>query len=153
MSRTLPPLPPHPYGEQWSPNVYHAYQVMTDTYRHAAKVLLQDTDANRLRFHAENATDELVPILEAFETHAAEEHIPLPWLHLCTEVVGGLIVDLCHPQEMAATKEERNVAFVEPVILVEEGKRSRPRKQLNPQFVAEAMASVAYFSPHDFGFT
>ncbi|KAJ7016857.1 hypothetical protein C8F04DRAFT_1280519 [Mycena alexandri] len=102
MSRTLPPLPPHPEGGQWSPNVQHAYQVLTDTFRPAVKVLLQEADANRLQYHIENATTELFPILEAFEAHAAEEHIPIPWVLSCTEVVGSLVFDLCQAQEAAA---------------------------------------------------
>jgi hypothetical protein len=38
-------------------------------------------------------------------------------------------------------REESNVAVVEPVTLVRNGKRGRPRKVLNRQFVAEAMSS------------
>lgn len=108
MSRALPPLPHHPENAPWSPNVYHAYQVMVDSFRHASSVLVQDADSNRLKFHAENATQDLVPILQAFEDHAAEENIPLPWVHSCTEVVGQLIVDLCTAQETAL---ERHVIF------------------------------------------
>ncbi|KAK6974800.1 hypothetical protein R3P38DRAFT_3335634 [Favolaschia claudopus] len=37
--------------------------------------------------------------------------------------------------------EESNVAFVEPVTVVRNGKRGRPQKVLNPTFVAEAMSS------------
>jgi hypothetical protein len=65
MSRNLPPLPPPPQDAPWSPNVHNAYHFMTETFRHASKVLLQDADANRLRFYAEKATQELVPILQA----------------------------------------------------------------------------------------
>lgn len=90
MLRALPPLPPHPADTSWSPNVYNAHQALLDTFRHASSVLLQDADVNRLTFHAKNATQELVPILTAFEAHAAEENIPLHWVHSCTEVVGGL---------------------------------------------------------------
>jgi hypothetical protein len=77
---------------------------MKKTFCSAAKVLLQDADANRLRYHAENTTEELVPILQAFEAHATEENIPLPWLYSCTEVVGRLILDLCQAHEVAVTK-------------------------------------------------
>ncbi|KAK7015274.1 hypothetical protein R3P38DRAFT_2786796 [Favolaschia claudopus] len=44
-------------------------------------------------------------------------------------------------QEVAAAREESNVAFVEPVTVVRNGKRGRPQKVLNPTFVAEAMSS------------
>jgi hypothetical protein len=104
MSHALPPLPPPPPNAQWSPNIHHVYQYMTETFRQASKVLLQDADANRLRFYAEKATQELVPILQALEEHATEEHIPLPWILSCTEVVGNLIVDICHAQEAAVAR-------------------------------------------------
>jgi hypothetical protein len=105
MTRVLPPLPLPTENTQWSPNVQHAYEYMTETFRYASKVLLQDdADANRLRFHADRATQELVPILQAFEKHAVEENIPISWILSCTEVIGNLIVDLCHAQEAAVTR-------------------------------------------------
>ncbi|KAK7013404.1 hypothetical protein R3P38DRAFT_2546059 [Favolaschia claudopus] len=113
----------------------------TALFRHASNVLSQDADAKRLQAHIEKATEELLPILEAFESHAAVEHIPLPWLYSCTEAVGHLTVGLCQAQEVATTREETNVAYVEPVTVVRTGKRGRPRKQLNPQLLAEAMQS------------
>lgn len=104
MSYTLPPLPPLLPTQQWSPNVHNAYQYMTKMFHHASKVLTEDADASRLRFHVETATQELVPILQAFEKHAAEEQIPMSWVLSCTEVVGNLIVDLCQAQETAVTR-------------------------------------------------
>jgi hypothetical protein len=104
MLRPLPPLPPHPDNVPWSPNVYDAYQALLDTYGHASNILHQDVDAKRLKFHTERATQELVPILQAFETHAPEENIPLAWVYSCTEVVGGLIKVLCEAQEIAVTR-------------------------------------------------
>ncbi|KAK6984929.1 hypothetical protein R3P38DRAFT_2465756, partial [Favolaschia claudopus] len=131
----LPPLPPHPDNAPWSPSVYNAYDALQNTFRHASNVLSQDADAKRLEAHIEKATEDLLPILEAFETHAAVEHIPLPWLYSCTEAVGHLIAGLCQAQE------ETNVAYIEPVKVVRTGKRGRPRKHLNPQLLTEAMDS------------
>jgi hypothetical protein len=37
--------------------------------------------------------------------------------------------------------EETHVAFVEPVTVIRTGKRGRPRKQVNPEFIAEALSS------------
>ncbi|KAK7034948.1 hypothetical protein R3P38DRAFT_2518743, partial [Favolaschia claudopus] len=94
MSHRLPPLPPHPDNAPWSPNVYHAYDALHSGFRYASNVLSQDADAKRLQAHIEKATEDLLPILEAFETHAAVENIPLPWLYSCTEAVGHLIAGL-----------------------------------------------------------
>ena len=43
--------------------------------------------------------------------------------------------------ELRLYSEETNVAFVEPVTVVRTGKRGRPRKQVNPDFLAEALSS------------
>jgi hypothetical protein len=67
-------------------------------------VLQQDADANRLKYHVRHLTEEAVPILLAFEEHAEEESIPIPWLHACTEAVGGLVLDLCEAQNTAASR-------------------------------------------------
>ncbi|KAF7358341.1 hypothetical protein MVEN_00883700 [Mycena venus] len=80
------------------------------------------------------------PFSKLFESHATDEKIPLPWVYSCTEVIGGLILDLCEAHKVAVAQEESNVAFVEPVKAVKTGKRGRPRKQLDARFVAEAMA-------------
>ncbi|KAF8147913.1 hypothetical protein K438DRAFT_1867134, partial [Mycena galopus ATCC 62051] len=114
---------------------------MENKFRHASTVLQQDADAKRLQYHAESATEELVPILQAFEAHAAEENLPLSWVHQCTEIVGELIVSLCRAQETALAREESHIGIVEPVTVVRTGKRGRPRKVLNAKFVDEAMAS------------
>jgi hypothetical protein len=94
------PLPPLPSGHgPWASNVHEAYKFMLDNFHCTSSIFQQDADAKRLKFHTENATKVLVPILQAFETHAAEENIPLGWVHECTEVVGELIVGLCQAQE------------------------------------------------------
>ncbi|KAK6983899.1 hypothetical protein R3P38DRAFT_3333454 [Favolaschia claudopus] len=110
MSRPLPPLP-EPENEPWSPNVHAAYELMLGTFRSASSVLSQDADAKRLEFHAQHATKEL----KAFEAHAEEEHIPMPWVLDCTEAVGELICNLCQAQELASERQESHVHFASPV--------------------------------------
>ncbi|KAK6996202.1 hypothetical protein R3P38DRAFT_3287888 [Favolaschia claudopus] len=130
MSRPLPPLP-EPENEPWSSNVHAAYELMSGTFRSASSVLSQDADAKRLEFHAQHATKELFPILKAFEAHAEEEHIPISWVLDCTEAVGTGI----------GVGKESHVHFVSPVTVIRTGKRGRPRKEINPELLAEAMAS------------
>ncbi|KAK7015428.1 hypothetical protein R3P38DRAFT_3321660 [Favolaschia claudopus] len=144
MSRPLPPLP-EPENEPWSPNVHAAYELMSGTFRSASSVLSQDADAKRLEFHAQHATKELFPILKAFEAHAEDKHIPISWVLDCTEAVGELIFNLCQAQELASERyaelQESHVHFVSPVTVIRTGKRGRPRKEINPELLAEAMAS------------
>ena len=95
----LPNLPLHPHNASWSPDVYMAYQKISEMYDQAAQVLSQEAKPSRLRSHAERITLDAVPILLAMEEHLAEEHIPLPWLHSLTESVGLLIRQLCDAHE------------------------------------------------------
>jgi hypothetical protein len=98
-------LPPLPYREEnlpWSSNVNNAYQILTDMYRHANHVLLQDdSDIPRIKYHKETLTNDSIPILLALEASAEEEGLPTTWLHLCAESLGSLIVKLCSAEETA----------------------------------------------------
>ncbi|KAK7016173.1 hypothetical protein R3P38DRAFT_3321557 [Favolaschia claudopus] len=149
MSRPLPPLP-EPENEPWSPNVHAAYELMLGTFRSASSVLSQDADAKRLEFHAQHATKEL----KAFEAHAEEEHIPMPWVLDCTEAVGELICNLCQAQELGVGKiqaqmefrQESHVHFASPVTVIRTGKRGRPRKEINPELLAGDGFSPSYLS-------
>jgi hypothetical protein len=94
-------LPPLPDDHPWSPNIYHAYQIITDTFTNATNTLWEEADPIRIKYHIEMLTDDTIPILVALESRAQEERLPLPWLHSCVEIIGGLIVRLCHAYETA----------------------------------------------------
>jgi len=89
------------WNTPWSPNIYHAYQIMSDVFRHASEVLLQEADTIHLKLHVETLTNNVIPIFMALEAHTEEEQLPVQWLYSCTEVVGALIVKLCQAQETA----------------------------------------------------
>jgi len=91
----FPELPPPLNDNPWSPNVYHAYQVMADIHRNATRASRQgDNDPMRLRFHRENLINDCVPLLVALETYAEDEHLPTPWIHSCAESLGALVSQL-----------------------------------------------------------
>lgn len=91
---SLPPLPPHPTEASWSPGVYDAFNRIEFIYLAAHKMLGQEAEANRLRYHSERLIEDAVPILLAMEEHAMQEGIPLEWLHSLTSLVGLLIAQL-----------------------------------------------------------
>lgn len=95
----LPPLPAPSNNVAWSPAVYQAYDVISEMYDRAAHVHHQEAESGRLKFHAESLTQDAVPILLALEEHAAEENIPVPWIHSLTTAVAGLIAQLCSAYE------------------------------------------------------
>jgi hypothetical protein len=102
---TLPILPHRPDGTQWSLNVYNAYQIASDLFRHASQALqLEDSEVQRLSFHIDSLIDDCVPILEALEAHADVEGLPICWLHSCAEAVGNVLVNLTQARSRAVCR-------------------------------------------------
>lgn len=96
---SLPSLPVHPVNAPWSSNLYHAHQIISDIYRSASDVLLQEADAIRLKLHTERLTSDVIPILLELERTTRNEGLPIDWLHSCTEHVGVLVAKLCEANE------------------------------------------------------
>ena len=104
MAPAFPALPPNPAAAQWSPNIYQAFSIISRTYAAAADVVLIDADVSRLKFHAHGLTENVIPLLVALEAHAAEEHLPLPWVLECAHAVALLVKELCAAQTNAAQR-------------------------------------------------
>ncbi|KAF4584655.1 hypothetical protein EYR40_004642 [Pleurotus pulmonarius] len=136
---SLPPLPPHPTQASWSPGVYDAFNRIEFIYLAAHKLLGQEAEANRLRFHSERLIEDGVPILLAMEEHAMQEGIPLEWLHSITSSVGFLIAQLDRAHTTAVNHEDTNVVVPQPVSIVASGARGRPRKVIDPNFLHNAL--------------
>ena len=98
----LPPLPAPSNDVAWSLAVYQAYEVISEMYNRSAHVYHQEAKSGRLKFHAESLTQDAIPILLALEEHAAEENIPVPWIHSLTMAIAGLITQLCSAYETSA---------------------------------------------------
>ncbi|KAJ7436656.1 hypothetical protein B0H11DRAFT_2255984 [Mycena galericulata] len=90
-------------------HIYYAFNIVSDTYNAAAKVLLVEASASRLKFHAHGLTKNVVPILVALEAHAPEEHLPIPWVHECAHAVARLVKELCDAQKKAMERDNTNV--------------------------------------------
>jgi hypothetical protein len=110
---SFPELPPAPENTPWSPNVYQAYDVIVNAFRHAAQVSCQgDTDPMRLRFHWETLMTDCVPLLIALETHSEQENLPRQWIHACTEALGTLVAQL---QSAELAMEDRYIFLLQCV--------------------------------------
>ncbi|KAF8574187.1 hypothetical protein K439DRAFT_1624509 [Ramaria rubella] len=75
----------------WSHNLSVAYGILSRGYNFAHQILLsEDGDPLQLRHHTARIADNFVPILAALEA----EGLPCSWLEVCTEAMGGLMVEL-----------------------------------------------------------
>lgn len=91
----FPPLPALNPPEIWSINIQNAHHTLSTAYNSSQQLLqLDDSDALRLRFHAERIENEIVPVLEAMETHVEIPCIPRAWLESAAYALGHLIVRL-----------------------------------------------------------
>jgi hypothetical protein len=93
MSPTLPRLPTRDNNEPWPPNVYAAYNILSDSTSHISRVLNQeDLDPSRLKHHAEILSSDTFRVLESLEKD--NSGLPIPWFELCADYLAHLFVDL-----------------------------------------------------------
>jgi len=156
MPRTLPPLPLR--SQPWSPNVYHAFQILSDIYRTAKAALDQENyDLYRIRFHGDSVANDAVPLLFTLEESAEEEGLPVSWVHDASHHYENLIIELAEAEKTALGvcvtvpvvlpttylnifyRESSNIGHVEPVTVELSGRRGRPRKVVNMEYLNEAM--------------
>lgn len=153
----IPPLPPHTGARQRSPNIYAAWEILSDVAQDVRTALEGQGDVTRIHFHADRIMEEAIPILLAFEDLPEREQVPSSWLEKCSDYFGDLISRLSDAEMTAkgeyvplymsisetliTFRETSNVAVPELVKIVRTpGKRGRPRKVPNIEIVREAMA-------------
>lgn len=92
----FPPLPqPHDNMAAWSPNVQNAYRELSTSYAQGRRLLgQQDIDPLRYQIHIDIILRDLVPILEAIEQNAANEGLPIEWIHAASVCIITLLDDL-----------------------------------------------------------
>jgi hypothetical protein len=106
MTLLLAPLPVAPIDKPWPPNIHHAYKIISNSYQSASEVLIQESEAIRLEFHAERLTSNVIPLLEELE-HNGQSELPdilLSWVRYSTEKVGAMIIDLLQAIKTAKSR-------------------------------------------------
>ncbi|KAF5367259.1 hypothetical protein D9757_011704 [Collybiopsis confluens] len=134
----LPSLPPTcSNGHCWSDNVQEALSRITSIYSHATALLLQEADPTRLQIHLERVVGEAVPLLAALE--ASDDNLSADWLEQCTTLVADLANNLSVASDSARSTEDALIVIPEPVTEQRRGGRGRPKKNINVNFLHEAM--------------
>jgi hypothetical protein len=115
MARTILPLPVR--NEPWSPNVYHAFNILSDIFRTAKNILSQENyDLYRIRYHAETIENDALPLLLALEATAEEESLPVSWVYDAGSQYEDLIVELAEAEKRAvgmyASLSVRNIGLL-----------------------------------------
>ncbi|KAJ6456832.1 hypothetical protein C8R47DRAFT_1082293 [Mycena vitilis] len=134
----FPALPFTPQEFNWSPDVLRAHTIITTAYERASTLLRQEEgDPLRLRIHSEQVLDKLVPILEALEPEVGD----YGWLEASASALGELTVQLQRSALVAEGIEHAKLQHVHPIRVERTGRRGRPRKVVEPVWLADAVAS------------
>ncbi|KAJ6491345.1 hypothetical protein C8R47DRAFT_1214733 [Mycena vitilis] len=134
----FPALPLTPEEFNWSPAVLEAHNIITTAYDRAATLLRQEEpDPLRLRIHSEQVLDKLVPILE----HLVPEVGDYGWLEDCAAALGELTVGLERSAIIADGIEHAKVKHVSHIRVERTGLKGRPRKVVEPVWLADAVSS------------
>ncbi|KAJ7162513.1 hypothetical protein C8R46DRAFT_1222623 [Mycena filopes] len=127
----LPPLPPN--NLPWSANVRTAYRVLNDAYTRALHALRQeDSDKLRYKLLSSNIIDNFVPVLEGLQAE-----VPRDWIDQCAQLLGPLVYELEVSALAAEGVERDNIVLLEPVQEDTTGRRGRPAKYIDPEYLRD----------------
>ncbi|KAF8546222.1 hypothetical protein OG21DRAFT_1491470 [Imleria badia] len=81
----LPPLPAEVLG---GPDVHRAHELLQDAYQRAVALLRQeDIDPLRVRIHADQISQQMVPLLKALQNEVEDTD----WITTCANTFGKLL--------------------------------------------------------------
>ncbi|KAG6374552.1 hypothetical protein JVT61DRAFT_3897 [Boletus reticuloceps] len=136
--QAFPPLPARDY---WSPDIHHAHEILQDAYQHAVGLLQQeDGDPLRIRIHADQISQQMVPLLEALHHEVGD----INWTMLCVETFGEL---LCMLENVALStsgqdQSTSNLIHIVPVVSEPPGPyQGCPRLKFDAEWLLDAVSS------------
>ncbi|KAJ7496212.1 hypothetical protein B0H11DRAFT_2385644, partial [Mycena galericulata] len=134
----FPALPRTQDEFNWSPDVLQAHNIITAAYERASVLLRQEEpDPLRLRIHSEQVLNKLIPILEALVPEVGDQS----WLEAGADALGQITVDLERSAVIADGIEHAKLRHVVPIRVERTGLRGRPKKVLEPVWLADAVSS------------
>ncbi|KAG1848048.1 hypothetical protein DFJ58DRAFT_796677, partial [Suillus subalutaceus] len=142
-------LPLLPETKNWSAEIQAAYENIQHTYDHAIRVLRADgAEPTRIAFHVDAISSNALPILEALTPDAdntdsdeMSESLPVKWLADVAMVLGCVVSGLEHLGTTANEEEEHRVDIPELTGIENTGKRGRPKKIIDLDFLIEATSA------------
>ncbi|KIJ37158.1 hypothetical protein M422DRAFT_260315 [Sphaerobolus stellatus SS14] len=107
-----------------------------------AKVLLDQDDAEplELQLQLEKISNDCLTVLAAME-ESEYDILPVEWIKDAAQCLGALAKGLSVAWATARNSEPGTIHKVQPFIVAHTGKRGRPRKELNLEFLQEAMSA------------
>ncbi|KAK7001954.1 hypothetical protein R3P38DRAFT_2648675 [Favolaschia claudopus] len=133
----FPALPATPGDFNWQPDVLEAHRRLETAYNSAATLLRQEEhDPLRLRIHSDQIAGRLLPIVEALVPEVGDE----PWIDSVVNSLAQISVDLERSAAIADGVEHSRIRHTVPVRVVLSGRRGRPRKQVDPVWLADAFS-------------
>ncbi|KAF7351930.1 Integrase catalytic domain-containing protein [Mycena venus] len=133
----FPALPETPDDFNWNPDVLRAHDILATAYDRAAILLRQEeADPMRLRIHSEQIGQRLLPILEALVPELGDE----AWINSAATAFGQIFVELERSAAVADGIENSKVKRVVPIHVERTGRRGRPKKVVDPVWLADAFS-------------
>ncbi|KAG1726809.1 uncharacterized protein EDB91DRAFT_1254183 [Suillus paluster] len=140
----LPALPEREH--RWPQNIYAADGIIRNIYSAAIRMLRSnDAEPTRVAYHYDALSAEALPLLEAIESDSSPADYQLlhDWLLACARLVGeaGAMLKDVSRNLHAENVGQSNVIIPELVTLDHQGRRGHPRKNINLEFVHEALSN------------
>ncbi|KAJ6452931.1 hypothetical protein C8R45DRAFT_1112712 [Mycena sanguinolenta] len=133
----FPALPQTPDGFNWNPDVLRAHMILSTAYNRAATLLCQEeADPMRLRIHSEQIAQKMLRILEALVPEIGDQ----AWIESAATAFGQLTVALEQAATIVTGVENSKIKGVVPIRVETSGRRGRPRKAVNPVWLADAFS-------------
>ncbi|KAJ3569874.1 hypothetical protein NP233_g4769 [Leucocoprinus birnbaumii] len=139
MSLQLPPFPAQPTPP--SPNLLGAVHILTTLYNNTGRLIhSQNYNHTRLSWHLSTLYNDALPLLLQISTAADQENVPGDWLLDCSQHFSDMIEHIRNLlQEKFTSEQPSNIVLPKPVILTRSKGRGRPRKDIDPEFLRQAM--------------
>ncbi|KAH6907738.1 hypothetical protein BKA70DRAFT_1427545 [Coprinopsis sp. MPI-PUGE-AT-0042] len=140
---SLPQLPILANGESWPPSIYAAYRALQNVYESASDAIgAANLNTHRIQNYLNRLSNDTLPLLsdlnDATATLATGRDVLSGWVLCCVKAFGGVFAQLLQLQKEARGTETLNVHQLQPITVVKTGKRGRPRKVINEEFLRNA---------------
>ncbi|KAK7037412.1 hypothetical protein VNI00_011162 [Paramarasmius palmivorus] len=139
----FPALPPYPSHSSYSENqawpsiVYQIHSDLNQLHSSSTRLLSQETDPLRLHIQKERLVGGLDTLYALAESEESED-LPDDWLLESVEVLAVDVKRVHEAIHLAEARDETNIYYDNPITVIKTGKPGRPRKQINPEFMAAA---------------
>ncbi|KAG5220185.1 Integrase catalytic domain-containing protein [Salix suchowensis] len=123
----------------WPLDIQQAFRTLDNIYDHALAAL-QDNALNltHIQYHYNIVTRDAHPLLNVFENNGITYGLSPEWLRTVKDAFETLSAQLEDAKRTSSGTDTTNIGYINPITVEHTGKRGRPRKVIDPNFILEA---------------